>query len=169
MITFQRASLTAAFLITLGAVPMSRVKAASSVLGSTVCVRAGLTSGAGSGLKYDVYGVKADLGAPGTVEVVCTLFRDNTINTNGLQDLELSVSTTVDPMTMTSGTITCNASSLDRKGVTKMTIQRSTSTLGDSVLDWGSSLNVSSAKGYYALRCTIPNLATIRSVYYLEP
>src|SRR5690349_21426617 len=107
MLTIQRASLVVAFLVTAGALPLNHVHAASSVVGSTVCVRADVVGASGSGLVYTTYGVNNVSGL--SVDVVCTLFRDNTSNTNGLQDLELSIT---DPSSGPGGFI-CDAISLD--------------------------------------------------------
>jgi hypothetical protein len=159
--SIQKAFLIAALLIAGSTVPITHSQAASTALGPTVCVRAGTVGAAGNGLTYDSVGVTNISGAP--AEVLCSLFRDNTSNSNGMQDLELSVK---DP---TSGSVICDAQSLDRKGVIKKQVRKQTSVTGESVLDWGSGVNVSVSKGFYVIRCTIPNGATIRSIYYVEP
>jgi len=163
MLTIQRASLVVAFVLSFGAVPMNHAAAATTVLGSTICVRADLVGNASSGLIYTLGGVNNASGGP--AEILCTLFRDNTTNLTGMQDLEMSIS---DPSTSPGG-FSCNAFSLDRKGVIKKNVNRVNSVTGESVLDWGSSVNISVSKGYYAIHCTIPNGATIHSLYYLEP
>lgn len=164
MSTIQRASLIAALLLSSGAIPIMHARAASSTLGSTVCVRAGVNGLSGTGLIYDVNGITVATGTNGgPVDIVCTLFRDNTSNTNGMQDLEMAV---FDPL---GGNIFCDASSFDRKAVNKRTVRRTSSVVGESILDWGSSINVSVSKGYYAIRCTVPNGGALRSIYYVEP
>src|SRR4051812_45503140 len=137
MPTIQRASLVVAFLLTFGAVPLSHAQAANTVLGSTVCVRADVVGASGSGLVYTTYGVNNISGA--SADVVCTLFRDNTTNTTGMSDLELSIT---DPSTV-AGTFTCDAISLDRKGLTKKIVNRKNTAIGDTVLDWGATVNIS--------------------------
>jgi hypothetical protein len=163
MPNFQRASLVVAFLVTAGAFPLTHAKAATSVLGSTVCVRADVVGASGSGLFYSTYGLNNISGV--NVDVVCNLFRDNTTNTNGLQALEVSIT---DPSSGPGGFI-CDAISLDRYGMTKKIVPRTNTAVGNSILSWGSSVNVSVSKGFYALRCTVPNGGWIRSLYYQEP
>jgi hypothetical protein len=161
--SIQRASLTAAFLLALGAVPFTHVQAATSVLGSTVCVRADVVGASGSGLVYNSMGVNNISGAQ--ADIICTLFRDNTTNTNGMQDLELAIK---DPNSAPGGFI-CDAISLDRKGLPVKVVRRTNTVVGDSVLDWGGSVNISVNKGPYAVRCSVPNGGWIRSAFYLEP
>ena len=157
----QRAFLMVVGVVGMGAVPFARVEAATTVLGPTACLRAN-TNGLG-GLEYTSAGVVNISGAP--ADVVCALFRDNTTNTNGMQDLEVSIN---DPSTSPGGVI-CDAVSQDRNGSAKKVVRRTNTTVGNIILDWGGSLNVSVAKGHYAVRCTIPNGATFRSIFYLEP
>jgi hypothetical protein len=161
--TIQRASLIVAFLVTAGAVPMSHAVAATTVLGPTVCVRAGTVGAAGNGLVYETGRVTNTTVA--NADVVCSLFRDNTTNTNGMQDMEMAID---DPTPMP-GTFSCDAISLDRKGLTKKFANRKSTIVGEQVLDWGGSVNASVAKGHYAVRCTIPPGGSIHSIYYLEP
>jgi hypothetical protein len=163
MRTIQRASLVVAFLVTIGALPGNRVHAATSVLGSTVCVRADVVGASGSGLIFTTYGLNNISGA--SVDVVCNLFRDNTTNTNGMQALELSIT---DPSTGPGGFI-CDAISMDRWGMTKKVVPKTNTAVGNSVLNWGASVNISVSKGFYALHCTVPNGGWIRSIYYQEP
>jgi hypothetical protein len=163
MLNLQRASLVVAFLITAGAFPLTHAQAATSVLGSTVCVRADVVGASGSGLIYTTYGVNNISGT--SVDVVCNLFRDNTTNTTGMQALELSIT---DPSTGPGGFI-CDAISLDHYGNTKKIVNRVNTAVGNSVLNWGSNVNVSVSKGFYALHCTVPNGGWIRSIYYQEP
>jgi hypothetical protein len=59
--------------------------------------------------------------------------------------------------------------SLDRKGIMKKVTRRQSSLVGESNLDWGSTVNVSVSKGYYAIRCRVPNGGAIRSIFYQEP
>jgi hypothetical protein len=164
MPTIQRASLILASLLVTGVLPLTHARAASTTLGPTVCVRAGVNGLSGTGLIYDYNGVTVATGTGGgPVDIVCTLFRDNTSNSNGMQDLEMSV---FDP---TTGSIFCDAMSLDRKGIQKKISRRQTSVTGESVLDWGGSVNVSVSKGFYSIRCQVPNGGAIRSIYYVEP
>jgi hypothetical protein len=164
MSTVQRASLTVAFLLVIGAVPIQHATAATTTLGSTMCVRAAVSGLSGTGLIYDFNGVTVATGTGGeAVDIICTLFRDNTTNTNGMQDLEMSV---FDPL---GGQIFCDAMSLDRRGVMKKVSRRQSSVVGEATLDWGSSVNLSVSKGYYAIRCRVPNGGAIRSIFYQEP
>jgi hypothetical protein len=162
MPTIQRASLVALFLVAAGAVPVTH--AATSALGSTICVRAGVAGAAGSGLEYSATGVANVSSVP--VDVLCTLFRDNTINTNGMQDLEMAVR---DPDSATPGGFICDAISADRNGIGVKQVRRSSTKLGESVLDWGGSVNSGKAKGIYLVRCTVPIGGSIHSLYYQEP
>jgi hypothetical protein len=148
-------------LVVVGAVPFARATAATSVLGPTVCLVAN-QNGQG-GLVYITAGVQNISGAP--IDVVCTLFRDNTTNTNGMQDLEMAIQ---DPSASPGGFI-CDAVAQDRKGLTTKVVRRTNTGVKDQVLDWGGSVNVSVSKGHYAVRCTVPNGGTIRSIYYQEP
>jgi len=157
----QRAFLMVVGLVAVGAVPFARATAASSVLGPTVCLRAN-SNGLG-GFEYTSAGVTNISGAP--ADLVCALFRDNTTNTNGMQDLEVAFN---DPSAAPGGFI-CDAISQDRVGLVKKVVRRTNGAVGNQVLDWGASLNASVVKGHYAVRCTVPNGATIRSIYYLEP
>jgi hypothetical protein len=161
MSTVQRAFLMVVGLVVVGAVPFGRLRAATTVLGPTVCLRAN-SNGLG-GFEYISSGVTNISGAP--ADIVCGLFRDNTTNTNGMQDIELAIS---DPSAAPGGFV-CDAITQDRTGSAKKVVRRTSTAVGNSVLDWGSSVNVSVAKGHYAIRCTVPNGGTIRSIYYLEP
>src|SRR6185436_5572158 len=161
MFKVQRAFLMVVGLVVMGAVPFGRVHAATTVLGPTVCLRAN-TNGLG-GVQYTSAGVENISGAP--VDLVCALFRDNTTNTNGMQDLEVAVT---DPSAAPGGVI-CDAITQDRKGSATKVVRRTSTAVGNIVLDWGGSVNVSVSKGHYAVRCTIPNGATLRSIFYLEP
>jgi hypothetical protein len=157
----QRAFLMVVGLVGLGAVPFANAQAASSVLGPTVCVRA--TSNGNGGLEYTTAGVSNISGAP--LDIVCSLFRDNTSNTNGMQALEMAIH---DPSAAPGGFI-CDAVSQDRVGNATKVVRRTNTGVGNRILSWGSSVNVSVSRGHYAIRCTVPNGGTIRSIYYLEP
>jgi hypothetical protein len=163
MPTIQRAFLIVLFLVTVGAVPLGHAQAASTVLGATVCVRADTVGAAGNGLVYTSMGVNNISGAQ--ADIICSLFRDNTVNTNGMQDLEIAIQ---DPSSGPGGFI-CDALSLDRKGLPKKVVRRTNTVVGESVLDWGAAVNISVSKGAYVVRCSVPNGGWIRSVYYLEP
>jgi hypothetical protein len=79
-----------------------------------------------------------------------------------MQDLEMSINNP-------GGTVTCDAFTTDRRGEQLKVVRRVTSNIGEVVLDWGSSLNLSTSKGTYAIFCSIPNGATIHSIFYVEP
>jgi hypothetical protein len=157
----QRAFLMVVGLVVMGAVPMGHLNAATSVLGPTVCVRAGLSGSIG--LDYTTAGVTNATGGP--TDILCSLFRDNTTNTNGMQDLEMAI---FDPSASPGGFI-CDAVSQDRVGSARKVSRRTNTGVNNQILDWGGSVNVSVSKGHYAIRCTVPNGATIRSIFYLEP
>ena len=161
MSNFRRASVMVVLLVGMGALVRAHAQAATSVLGPTICVRAG-TPGS-SGLEYTSTGVTNLTG--GQTDVICSLFRDNTTNTNGMQDLEVSVT---DPSPAPGGVI-CEASSWDRNGLIKKKASRSNTVTGNQVLDWGGSVNVSVSRGFYSMRCTLPAGATLRSIFYTEP
>jgi hypothetical protein len=158
----QRAFLMVVGLVGVGVVPFAQATAATSVLGPTVCVRA--NSNGNGGLEYTSAGVANTSGA--SLDVVCSLFRDNTTNTNGMQDLELAIT---DPTSTAPGGFICDGITQDRTGSATKVIRRTSTKLGNSILDWGGSVNVSVAKGHYAIRCTVPNGGIIRSIFYQEP
>lgn len=157
----QRAFLMVVGVVALGAVPVSQVGAATTVLGTTFCVRADVAGAGGSGLIYNSLGVTNAAGI--NVDIICSLFRDNTTNTNGMQDLELSVN---DP---TTGSFFCNALSQKRDGMLVKQVPRQSTKTGEQIIDWGGSLNASVSRGHYAVRCTVPNGGVIHSIYYQEP
>jgi hypothetical protein len=161
--TIQRASLVAVFLVAAGAAPVAHLHAATTVLGATVCVRADTVGATGNGLQYVSDGVHNISGAP--ADVVCTLFRDNTSNTNGMQDLEVSV---FDP-TAAPGSTSCIAVSAKRNGDPLKTVTKRSATTGNQIIDFGGALNASVSKGHYSVRCTIPNDGVIHNIFYLEP
>jgi hypothetical protein len=163
MFKVQRAFLMVVAVVGMGAVLFGTAGAATSVLGPTVCVPTGPSGSAG--FEYFGFGVRNETGAQH--DILCTLFRDNTTNTNGMQDLEVAVK--IDPGFP--GTITCDAATYDRNGNPVKVVRRTTSTANANgvVLDWGSSLNLSVSKGHYVVRCTLPDQALIRSIFYLEP
>ena len=167
MRTIKRVFFVVAFVVVVGAVPFSSARAGSSVVGSTVCVRSDVIGAAGSGLTYTSVGVENDSGSD--AEVICTLFRDNTSNTNGMTDLELAIG--MSSNSTAGGTFTCQALSIDRKGIVKkqVTKQVSVASGGNTVIGWGSSLNVSVPKGAYAIECSVPIFGIIHSVFYSEP
>jgi hypothetical protein len=151
----QRAFLMVVGLVVMGAVPLAHVSAATSVLGPTVCV----STGAGFAT-YRTDGVEMT-GSSG--QILCSLFRDNTTNTNGLQDLEVSVN---DP---TTGSISCLAVSTRRDGSSLKTAERRATKTGEQILDFGGSLSSSVSKGHYSITCSMPLGAVIHNIFYLEP
>jgi hypothetical protein len=157
MFKVQRAFLMVVGLVVMGAVPFARAQAASTVLGATVCLRA---AGQLGNVEYNSAGLKNTSGT--SMLVVCTLFRDNTVNTNGMQDLEVAIN---DPV----GGTECKAISSDRQGNQKKVVTKTNGATGNVVIDFGSSLNVSVAKGYYTVQCQIPDQAIIRTIFYVEP
>lgn len=162
MSIFRRASVAVVLVaMAVGTVLIAKAQAATSVLGSTVCVREG--NAGSSGLEYLSSGVINSVGAP--ANVICSLFRDNTTNTNGMQDLEVSI---FDP-SGTAGGVTCTAFSFDRLGVIRKKVDRTATATGNIIIDWGGSVNVSVTRGHYAIRCTLPAGATLRSIFYTEP
>src|SRR5688572_698594 len=130
MSIFRRVSLMVVLVVGAGAFVFGHARAATSVLGPTSCVRLGANGS--SGLEYTSDGVKNVVGMP--VNVVCSLFRDNTTNTDGMQDLEVSIS---DPNPLP-GILTCTAYSFDRQGVIKKQLEKKATTRGNVILDWGS-------------------------------
>jgi hypothetical protein len=157
MSTFRRASLMAVLLVGLGALPMGHAVGASSVLGTIGCAPTGPLT---DNVEYTSAGLKNKSTA--TLTIVCSLFRDNTSNTNGMQDLEISL------FDQTGGT-KCAAFSFDRKGFTKKMIEKVNSTVGEAVIDFGGALNASVSKGYYAVSCSLTPQSILRSIYYVEP
>jgi hypothetical protein len=148
-------------LVGTGALVRSHANAATSVLGPTACVKAG--NQGSIGLEYTSEGVANSTGVP--TEVICSLFRDNTTNTNGMQDLEIAIR---DP-NPTAGVLACTAFSYDRNGVIKKSLEKRPTTVGNVIIDWGSAINVSVSRGYYTIRCMLPVNAIVRSIFYTEP
>src|SRR5216110_2118390 len=124
----QRAFLMVVGLVGVGSVPFAHAQAATSVLGPTVCLRVGLNGGQAVGIDYSTAGVSNISGAP--VDILCTLFRDNTSNTNGMQDLELAI---FDPSTAPGGFI-CDAVSQDRVGSARKVVRRTNTGVNNQVL-----------------------------------
>jgi hypothetical protein len=159
MSKFQRAFLMVVGLVGVGAVPLSHLSAATSVLGPTVCVSNGAP---GTFAIYRTDGV--ELSGPSSGNILCTLFRDNTTNTTGMQDLEVSVN---DPTS--GGGISCLAVSTKRDGSSFKTAERHTTKTGEQILDFGGSLNSSVSKGHYSITCSVAVGGVIHNIYYLEP
>jgi hypothetical protein len=174
MSIFRRASLGVALLVVVvvSVVAVRKALAATTVLGPTACQR-----GAGSNLNIEITsswfknpppppdGVGQGLPVP----VTCSLFRDNTTNTNGMQDLEINISNL--GASDYTATVMCTAFSYDRRGAFKKSIQKSATISGSGAvtLDWGSSINLSVSKGFYSIFCVLPPNFAIHSIYYQEP
>jgi hypothetical protein len=93
----------------------------------------------------------------------CALQRDNTTNTNGLEDLEVQTSSSA------SGVVDCEATSYDLNNnilVDKIVVAPSGT---GKTIDFGSTVNVSVAKGHYEVSCFVPPLAVIHTIFYKEP
>lgn len=93
----------------------------------------------------------------------CPIVRDVTQNSDGLADVEVDI---VASEAMP-GTAECTLISLARDGKVLATQVRSTSTSG--ALDFGDSLNVSDALGYYHLACYLPASWTLTRYVVDEP
>lgn len=91
----------------------------------------------------------------GTDEATCPIVRDNTGNTNGLSELQMQV--------LTSGSTICNAHAISATGSVLISVARSRSTNGP--LNWSNTINTSSARGSYAIRCDMPAWAQIATYY----
>jgi len=157
----QRASLIVVSILAfgVGALPVTDARAASTVAGPTFCQPTnGVT---GFQVQYTTGGIQNIAGR--AIDIICTLFRDNTTNTNGLSDLEVAIK--IDPAFP--GTFTCVAAAVDRKGDWVRNVTKSKTSTG--IIDFGNLLNFSVTKGHYALRCSMPTNATLHSIYYLEP
>jgi hypothetical protein len=153
----QRASAVAAFALGLVVLPRHSIGADGKIMFANECQLAG---DAGGRLTYLVGGVTNSSGI--NRDVVCGIVRDNTTNTNGLSDLEMSVT---DP---TTGSFFCDAISADRTGNLLKVVRRTSTRMGVQTLDWGASLNVSSSKGHYAITCTVPANGIIHNVFANE-
>jgi hypothetical protein len=116
---------------------------------------------AGARLAYATSGVTNVSGI--NVNVVCSLVRDNTTNTNGLSDLEMVVTAPAG-----GGNFDCTALAEDRNGNPVLAVHRMTSRSGAQVLDWGGSITVSASKGYYIINCDTPAGGVIHSVFHNE-
>jgi len=97
-----------------------------------------------------------------SVTVTCPILRDNTVNTTGLADVELQVA-------VSSGSMTCTAGAYDASGFGAIkTVAKTTTSTGNSKLDWGASVNKSVSIGTYAVDCTVPPFGQIYSLRYSE-
>src|SRR5690606_2286532 len=97
-----------------------------------------------------------------TAFVFCPVTKDNTVSTAGLDDLEVSVSNT-------SGTMYCQAFSLDRYGSgldSKIVYPASGS---NKIINFGADINVSDSRGSYTIFCYLGAGDRIHSIYSLEP
>jgi hypothetical protein len=153
----QRLTAVTAFALGLVALPRHSIGADGKIINSTNCQLAGDAAGR---LSYLVGGVMNISGI--NHDVMCGLLRDNTTNTNGISDLEMSVS---DP---TTGSFFCDAVSADRNGNLLKVVRRTSTKSGAQILDWGASLNLSASKGHYAITCTVPNNGVIHNVFVNE-
>jgi hypothetical protein len=157
--SFQRASTVAAFALAALLVPGRSMGLDGKIAGPTSCQLG--ASVAGARLSYLTSGVTNVSGI--NVNVVCALVRDNTTNTNGLQDLEMSVTAPAG-----GGNFDCTLLSEDRQGNPVLAVHRTTTRPGAQVLDWAGSITVSTSKGYYILNCDVPNNGTIHSIFHNE-
>jgi hypothetical protein len=128
------------------------------IAGPTACQLGAATAGAR--LLYNTSGVTN--ASTVNVNVVCTLVRDNTTNTNGLADLEMVVTAPG------AGNFDCTALAEDRNGSPVLAVHRMSNRAGTQVLDWGSSITVSASKGYYVINCDVPVNGVIRSIFHNE-
>jgi hypothetical protein len=112
-----------------------------------------------TGLTYGAGHVTNNTG--GNIDIICPIVRDVVTNGNGLTDLEIAVSDN-------SGTLSCEALSVDRTGAIGQSVPRSIPAAGHQIIDFGAALNTSSNKGHYAVICHTPAGAAIHSVYYEE-
>jgi hypothetical protein len=128
------------------------------IAGPTACQLGASTAGAR--LSYNTSGVTNV--STVNVNVVCTLVRDNTTNTNGLSDLEMVVTAPA------AGNFDCTALAEDRGGNPVLAVHRMSDRTGTQVLDWGASITVSASKGYYVVNCDVPVNGVIRSIFHNE-
>jgi hypothetical protein len=148
-------------LVAVGAVPFGRATAATTVLGPSICAR-GLASNGNvnvtGGMFQNISGAQ--------MTVICSLFRDNTTNTNGMQDLEITVRNDGD----VANVATCTAVSYNRQGSPlKMASRTTNGTSVEQTLDFGGSLNLSVSRGHYSIFCQMPNLFSVHNIFYTEP
>jgi hypothetical protein len=141
------------------AVPGSSLGLDGKIAGPTACQLG--ASIAGARLAYATSGVTNVTGV--NVNVVCALVRDNTLNTNGLSDLEMVVTAPTG-----GGNFDCTILAEDRGGNPLIAVHRTTTTPGTHVLDWGGSVTVSGSKGYYIINCDVPANGIIRSIFHNE-
>jgi hypothetical protein len=154
----RSAILSSALTLALAAVPGRSIANDAKVMGGTACRRA--STGTMLGLQYTTDGVVNVSGQ--SMQVICSILRDNTGNTNGLAGLQVGVTDT------TSGGIACDAVADDPKGNPVIVTRKSSTKLGAQVLDFGTTVSKSAAKGYYSLNCSLPNGAKISSIYSNE-
>jgi hypothetical protein len=126
------------------------------VIGPSACRLAG--SGT-TGLTYGAGHVTNTTTA--TVSVVCPFVRDNASNATGLADLEVAVT---DP----TGTLACDAISVDRAGNFVKIMTKATPGTGAQVIDFGTIINASADRGHYSIICRLPANARIHSLFYAE-
>lgn len=165
MSIFRRASLVVVLLVVAAPLSIRPAFAATTVLGPTACAIASQFDGR---VEITSQYFKNPGNNGRTMPVVCGLFRDNTTNTNGMQDLEVNITN----LGATAFTVTCTAYSYERKGgMWKKSVPRSATVgVGTGVtLDWGSSVNISVSKGFYTVYCELPIDFAIHSIYYQEP
>lgn len=141
------------------ALSASTAHADGKILGPTACKPYGINPSVD--LTYGFSHVTNNTGAQ--VSIVCALVRDTSTNTNGLQDLEVSIT---DP---TGGSMVCNAFSVGRNGATLSQLRKNAGTsTAPQIIDFGSALNASASRGHYAVVCEVPNGGKIHSIFYEE-
>jgi hypothetical protein len=98
----------------------------------------------------------------GSLDLVCSLPRDNTTNTNGLSDLQIVVT---DP----TGHMSCVVFAYDANDNVFTAVEAQPDLIvGTKIFDFGSSLGFSVAKGHYEVRCTLDNNAILHSILVNE-
>jgi hypothetical protein len=138
--------------------PHTSIGADAKVTGASVCRRLGGVQQ--FGLQYTSNGVQNITGS--SADLICNLPRDNTGNTNGLSDLEVTI------RNFTTGGSSCDALSIDRNGNPMQIVRKDSTRLGSETLDFGAGLSVSANKGGYLVVCHLTNGSMINSVYTNE-
>jgi hypothetical protein len=95
--------------------------------------------------------------------VMCPLVRDNNGNVDGLSSLK--VRTQVNGVA-----IACSAAEISDTGSRLKTVTKSSAAVtGPSLIDFGNTLNHSTAGGGYAIQCNLPFNAAVTLITYDEP
>jgi hypothetical protein len=82
-----------------------------------------------------------------TVGIVCPLLRANTTNTNGLLQFAVKL------FKQKPATFTCYGESHDQNGSALKIVSKSITTTGNTVVDFGNTINTSMAGGTYGVVC----------------